>query len=133
MIQSHLLDVPLPPNPKPSSLPSCFKLEPRCRRPCEARLWSAVPQRVCPHKEIRQPPSSVSLDAVGVAMAEQPTPHHPQSITKPSTQPTAIVPLYSFERADDYVTSSGRPHTGAVDGGGKFDLWNLNADTEVYV
>ncbi|RUS34997.1 hypothetical protein BC938DRAFT_477091 [Jimgerdemannia flammicorona] len=82
----------------------------------------------------RRPAKSLSPQRdSAAAVLEQPTPHHPQSITKPSTQPTAIVPLYSFERADDYVTSSGRPHTGAVDGGGKFDLWNLNADTEVWM
>lgn len=44
--------------------------------------------------------------------------------------------LHSFESADDYVFDvKWHPHHpamfGAVDGSGKFDLWNLNQDTEV--
>lgn len=47
-----------------------------------------------------------------------------------------MVPLYSFEHADDYVYdvkwSPSHPALfGSVDGTGQFDLWNLNADTEV--
>jgi dynein intermediate chain len=46
------------------------------------------------------------------------------------------VPLHSFESADDYVFDvKWHPHHpaifGSVDGSGKFDLWNLNQDTEV--
>lgn len=49
-----------------------------------------------------------------------------------------MVPLYSFEHADDYVYdvkwSPSHPALfGSVDGTGQFDLWNLNADTEVCV
>ncbi|KAI0033657.1 cytoplasmic dynein intermediate chain [Vararia minispora EC-137] len=58
--------------------------------------------------------------------------------TKPSTggAPTAVPPLYSFDEADDYVYDVKWHPThpavfGAVDGSGKFDLWNLNIDTEV--
>ena len=47
-------------------------------------------------------------------------------------------PLHSFESADDYVFDvKWHPHHpaifGSVDGSGKFDLWNLNQDTEVCV
>lgn len=48
----------------------------------------------------------------------------------------SIAPLLSFEEADDYVFDV-KWHPlhpavfGTVDGAGKFDLWNLNADTEV--
>jgi dynein intermediate chain len=61
-----------------------------------------------------------------------------KSIGKPSTQATVITPLYSFEQADDYVYDVKWSPThpalfAAVDGGGKFDLWNLNVDTEVPV
>lgn len=47
-----------------------------------------------------------------------------------------ISPLFSFEEADDYVFDvKWHPNHpalfGSVDGAGKFDLWNLNADTEV--
>jgi len=49
---------------------------------------------------------------------------------------TAVSPLYSFDEADDYVYDvkwhpSHPAIFGAVDGSGKFDLWNLNVDTEV--
>lgn len=59
-----------------------------------------------------------------------------QSITKTTMQPTVISPLYSFEQADDYVYDVKWSPThpalfASVDGGAKFDLWNLNADTEV--
>lgn len=68
----------------------------------------------------------------------QPTPctHNDyQSISKTSTQASAIPPLYSFEHADDYVYDVKWSPThpalfGTVDGTGQFDLWNLNADTE---
>ncbi|GAA6011843.1 hypothetical protein JCM10207_004263 [Rhodosporidiobolus poonsookiae] len=48
----------------------------------------------------------------------------------------AIPPLLSFEEADDYVYDvKWHPHHpalfGSVDGAGKFDVWNLNVDTEV--
>lgn len=55
---------------------------------------------------------------------------------KPSTAATNILPLYSFNEADDYVYDV-RWHPqhpalfGSVDGTGQFDLWNLNMDTEV--
>lgn len=59
-----------------------------------------------------------------------------KSVAKPSTVPTVVAPLYSFEEADDYVYDvkwhpSHPAMFGAVDGSGKFDLWNLNIDTEV--
>lgn len=50
----------------------------------------------------------------------------------------ATAPIYSFEEADDYVYDV-KWHPlhpamfGTVDGSGKFDLWNLNTDTEVPV
>ena len=49
---------------------------------------------------------------------------------------SAITPIYSFEEADDYVYDV-KWHPlhpamfGTADGSGKFDLWNLNTDTEV--
>ena len=49
---------------------------------------------------------------------------------------SAVAPIYSFEEADDYVYDV-KWHPlhpamfGTVDGSGKFDLWNLNTDTEV--
>lgn len=47
-----------------------------------------------------------------------------------------IDPIFSFEEADDYVYDvKWHPRHpalfGSVDGTGKFDLWNLNIDTEV--
>lgn len=47
-----------------------------------------------------------------------------------------ISPIMSFEQADDYVFDvKWHPQHpalfGSVDGSGKFDLWNLNVDTEV--
>ncbi|GAA5826968.1 hypothetical protein JCM5353_004785 [Sporobolomyces roseus] len=65
------------------------------------------------------------------------------SIAKPSTSTSSstpgvgnISPLFSFEEADDYVYDvKWHPHHpslfASVDGAGKFDLWNLNLDTEV--
>ncbi|KAG0261721.1 hypothetical protein BG011_000748 [Mortierella polycephala] len=58
---------------------------------------------------------------------------------KPATPDNAVVhPLYSFETADDYVYdvkwSPTHPAVfGTVEGSGKFDVWNLNLDTEVPV
>jgi dynein intermediate chain len=59
-----------------------------------------------------------------------------KSIAKPSSSPHAVTPLYSFDEADDYVYDvkwhPAHPAVfGTVDGSGKFDLWNLNSDTEV--
>ncbi|KAF8199142.1 cytoplasmic dynein intermediate chain [Pholiota molesta] len=59
-----------------------------------------------------------------------------KSLSKPSTAPQVVAPLYSFDEADDYVYDvkwhPAHPATfGTVDGSGRFDLWNLNADTEV--
>ena len=59
-----------------------------------------------------------------------------KSIGKPSSQYSNLPPLYSFEEADDYVYDVKWHPThpalfGTVDGSGKFDLWNLNVDTEV--
>ncbi|CAB4473706.1 WD40 repeat-like protein [Rhizophagus irregularis] len=59
-----------------------------------------------------------------------------KSISKPSTSPQTITPLYSFEGADDYVYDVKWSPThpalfASVDGTGKFSLWNLNVDTEV--
>ncbi|POW19433.1 hypothetical protein PSHT_04701 [Puccinia striiformis] len=59
--------------------------------------------------------------------------------TKPNpTAPRAniIAPIYSFEEADDYIFDvKWHPCHPAmfstVDGSGKFNLWNLNSDTEV--
>lgn len=47
-----------------------------------------------------------------------------------------VAPIYSFEEADDYIFDvkwhPGHPAMfGTVDGSGKFNLWNLNSDTEV--
>lgn len=59
-----------------------------------------------------------------------------KSIAKPSTAANIIQPLYSYEEADDYVYDV-KWHPvhpavfGSVDGSGRFDLWNLNADAEV--
>ncbi|OSD02964.1 dynein intermediate chain [Trametes coccinea BRFM310] len=51
---------------------------------------------------------------------------------------TQVPPLYSFDEADDYVYDVRWHPThpalfGTVDGAGKFDIWNLNHDTEVPV
>lgn len=59
-----------------------------------------------------------------------------KSLAKPSTAVNHIAPVYSFDEADDYVYDvkwhPGHPALfGTVDGSGKFDLWNLNSDTEV--
>ncbi|KAK7062570.1 hypothetical protein VNI00_000058 [Paramarasmius palmivorus] len=59
-----------------------------------------------------------------------------KSLTKPSTAPHPISPIYSFDEADDpvYDVKWHPQHPaqfGTVDGSGKFDIWNLNADTEV--
>jgi dynein intermediate chain, cytosolic len=63
-----------------------------------------------------------------------------KSLTKVATgtqqQVQAIAPIFSFEEADDYVYDvAWHPMHPAVfasvDGSGRFDVWNLNADTEV--
>jgi dynein intermediate chain, cytosolic len=59
-----------------------------------------------------------------------------KSLAKPSTSTQTVSPIYSFDEADDYVYDvkwhPAHPAVFAsVDGSGKFDLWNLNADTEV--
>ncbi|KAF8661304.1 hypothetical protein AX16_001402 [Volvariella volvacea WC 439] len=59
-----------------------------------------------------------------------------KSLTKPSSSTHGISPIYSFDEADDYVYDvkwhPAHPALfGMVDGSGKFDLWNLNTDTEV--
>jgi len=51
-------------------------------------------------------------------------------------QSGGILPVHSFEEADDYVFDvKWHPNHpamfGTVDGSGKFDLWNLNQDAEV--
>ncbi|KZP26626.1 WD40 repeat-like protein [Athelia psychrophila] len=61
-----------------------------------------------------------------------------KSLTKPSTTVHPVAPMYSFDEADDYVYDvkwhpSHPASFGTVDGSGKFDVWNLNADTEVPV
>ncbi|KAI9464161.1 WD40-repeat-containing domain protein [Boletus coccyginus] len=61
-----------------------------------------------------------------------------KSLAKPSTAASAIAPIYSFDEADDYVYDVKWHPThpalfGTVDGSGKFDVWNLNTDTEVPV
>ncbi|KAG8744173.1 hypothetical protein FRC10_010639 [Ceratobasidium sp. 414] len=59
-----------------------------------------------------------------------------RNATKPSTSAHTISPVYSFEEAGNYVYDvkwhPAHPAVfGCVDGNGKFDLWNLNADTEI--
>ncbi|EED80588.1 predicted protein, partial [Postia placenta Mad-698-R] len=59
-----------------------------------------------------------------------------KSLAKPSTAPAVVGPLHSFDEADDYVYDvkwhPAHPALfGAVDGSGRFDIWNLNIDTEV--
>lgn len=59
-----------------------------------------------------------------------------KSIAKPSTSASSVAPLYSFDEADDYVYDvkwhPAHPAVfGSVDGSGKFNIWNLNNDTEV--
>jgi len=59
-----------------------------------------------------------------------------KSLAKPSTTSQTVTPIYSFDEADDYVYDvkwhPAHPAVFAsVDGSGKFDLWNLNVDTEV--
>jgi len=59
-----------------------------------------------------------------------------KSLAKPSTSNHLVPPVYSFEEADDYVYDvkwhPSHPAVWAsVDGLGKFDVWNLNLDTEV--
>ncbi|KAH9993708.1 cytoplasmic dynein intermediate chain [Russula compacta] len=61
-----------------------------------------------------------------------------KSLAKPSTTTQVVTPIYSFDEADDYVYDvkwhPAHPAVFAsVDGSGKFDLWNLNVDTEVPV
>ncbi|GJJ11242.1 hypothetical protein Clacol_005474 [Clathrus columnatus] len=61
-----------------------------------------------------------------------------RSTAKPSNTIQYIAPLYSFDEADDYVYDvkwhpSHPALFGTVDGSGRFDLWNLNMDTEVPV
>jgi dynein intermediate chain len=59
-----------------------------------------------------------------------------RSLAKPSAQVSTVPPLFSFEEADDYVYDVAwhplHPAIfGSVDGSGRFDVWNLNQDTEV--
>lgn len=59
-----------------------------------------------------------------------------KSLAKPSTSNHLVPPIYSFEEADDYVYDvkwhpSHPAIWASVDGSAKFDLWNLNMDTEV--
>lgn len=61
-----------------------------------------------------------------------------RSPTKNSNTVQFITPLYSFDEADDYVYDvkwhpSHPALFGTVDGAGRFDVWNLNIDTEVCV
>lgn len=61
-----------------------------------------------------------------------------KSLAKPSTSSHLLPPVYSFEEADDYVYDvkwhpSHPAIWASVDGLGKFDVWNLNLDTEVGV
>jgi len=61
-----------------------------------------------------------------------------KSMAKPSTAAQTVSPIYSFDEADDYVYDvkwhpSHPALFGCVDGSGRFDLWNLNTDTEVPV
>lgn len=69
------------------------------------------------------------VGGAGAAKAQQAA--APQNVASGVVQP-----IFSFEEADDYVYDV-RWHPrhpaifGSVDGAGKFDLWNLNVDTEV--
>lgn len=59
-----------------------------------------------------------------------------KSLAKPSTTAQTIPPIYSFDEADDYVYDAkwhpAHPAVfGTANGSGKFELWNLNNDTEV--
>lgn len=59
-----------------------------------------------------------------------------KSVSKPTAGAQNIVPLYSFEGADDYIYDVKWSPTnpalfGCVDGKGYFTLWNLNMDTEL--
>lgn len=59
-------------------------------------------------------------------------------MAKQSTAVQHIPPIYSFDEADDYVFDvkwhpSHPASFGTVDGSGKFDVWNLNVDTEVWI
>ncbi|EFP76439.1 hypothetical protein PGT21_007611 [Puccinia graminis f. sp. tritici] len=74
-----------------------------------------------------------------VPPSRQPRLNSTAANSKPnSTAPraTIIAPIYSFEEADDYIFDV-KWHPchpamfGTVDGSGKFNLWNLNSDTEV--
>jgi hypothetical protein len=74
-----------------------------------------------------------------VPTSRQPRLNSTAANSKPnSTAPraTIIAPIYSFEEADDYIFDV-KWHPchpamfGTVDGSGKFNLWNLNSDTEV--
>ncbi|KAJ3576461.1 hypothetical protein NP233_g419 [Leucocoprinus birnbaumii] len=61
-----------------------------------------------------------------------------KSLAKPSTSSHSVPPVYSFEEADDYVYDvkwhpSHPAIWASVDGSAKFDVWNLNVDTEVPV
>jgi dynein intermediate chain len=61
-----------------------------------------------------------------------------KSLGKPSTAPHTVSPIHSFDEADDYVYDVKWHPThpalfGTVDGSGKFDFWNLNIDTEVWI
>ena len=56
----------------------------------------------------------------------------------PSGGAQNVVPMYSFDEADDYVYDvkwhPNHPAVfGTVDGSGRFDVWNLNVDTEVCI
>jgi dynein intermediate chain len=61
-----------------------------------------------------------------------------KSLTKPSTSSHLVPPIYSFEESDDYVYDvkwhpSHPAIWASVDGSAKFDVWNLNVDTEVSI
>lgn len=58
--------------------------------------------------------------------------------TSGANHAAAVQPIYSFDEADDYVYDvkwhpSHPALFGTADGSGKFDLWNLNIDTEVSI
>jgi len=78
--------------------------------------------------------SSSGTSATQSTTTTKPSTSNSMSTTTPGV--SSISPLFSFEEADDYVYDvQWHPHHPAlfasVDGAGKFDLWNLNLDTEV--
>ena len=71
--------------------------------------------------------------------SNQPTAGGPQTASSKQSGAAAstIAPIHTFEEASDYVLDAkwhpAHPALfGSVDASGKFDVWNLNGDTEVF-